>query len=99
MPFQFLPGLSGPEFEQVGVAPLHLPFEVACNILRGELVEFLGQDQLPCEMKEQIGHLIPDGTRVPDCQCMIQLENFFHKVGSERFPSLNPIPRAPVSEV
>ena len=81
------------------MASLHLGFQVVRGFVGGELRQLLGQHQLPGQVEQQIGHLVPDGGAVSRADGVVQLVDLLDQVRSQGVAGLDPIPGAPIPEV
>ena len=83
----------------MGVAPLHLPDDPVGHLVGGELSGLLPQDQLPGQVEHQIAHFVPDLVGVTLAQGMVEFEHFLDQIGTQGGPGLDPVPRAPSTQV
>jgi hypothetical protein len=74
------------------VTPLHLPLEVSSRFVRRELPSFLGEHQLPGQVKEQVADFLPDIRRVALAEGVVQLHDLLDQVRPKRLPGLHPVP-------
>jgi len=62
------------------VTPLHLLLEVVGDLIRGEFVVLVCENQLPGQMEQQVGDFIPDRSGIVFAQSLVQLEDLLDQV-------------------
>ncbi len=97
--FQRFPRFLRAKIEEVRMAPLHLGLEIRGHLVRRELGLLLRQDQLPGQMQEQVSHFPADLSAIAAGDGVVEFVDFLDQVGTEGFPGLDSIPRAPFPKI
>ena len=85
--------------ERVGVTAPHLLFERARDRLGIELPPLLADDDLKREMQQDVAELVTELAGIRVANRLVQLEDFFHQVGTQRLAGLSAVPRTTRAQV
>ena len=83
----------------MGVAALHLGFQLVGHLVGGELPTLLCDDQLEREVEQEVAHLSSDLRDLAFTQCVVELERLLDQIRPQRFTGLRPVPGTSFPEV